>query len=93
MKRIAFAGMFICAAMLASPVFASDQHDLCTIKLQELRDKVTSLPATSESATINVKQLKASAEAAQAANDDKKCITEATQGLALVDKLAKEPNP
>ena len=93
MKRTAFAGMFICAAMLASPVFASQQHDLCTIKLQELKDKVTSLPATSADATAEIKRLQASAEASRAGNDDEKCITEATQGLTRVDKLAKEPNP
>jgi len=84
--------MIICATMLASPVFAAD-HDLCTIKLQELRDKITTLPATSENTTMEVKRMQASAEAANAANDDKKCITEATQALARVDRLAKEPNP
>jgi len=92
MKRTVFAGMFICTAMLANPVFAAD-HDLCTIKLQELRDKVTTLPATSENTTMEVKRMQASAEAANAANDDKKCITEATQALTRVDRLAKEPNP
>jgi outer membrane murein-binding lipoprotein Lpp len=93
MKRTVFAGMFICAAMLASPVFAAGEHDLCTLKLQELRDKVTTLPATSENTTMEVKRMQASAEAANAANDDKKCITEATQALTRVDKLAKEPSP
>jgi nucleoside 2-deoxyribosyltransferase len=78
--------------MLASPVFATD-HDLCTIKLQELRNKVSSLPATSENTAMEVKRLQASAEAANAANDDRKCITEATQALARVDNLAKEPSP
>jgi hypothetical protein len=92
MKRTVFAGMFICATMLASPVFAAD-HDLCTIKLQELRDKVVTLPATSENTATEVRRMQASAEAANAANDDKKCITEATQALTRVDKLAKEPNP
>jgi len=93
MKRTVFAGMFICAAMLASPVFAAGDHDLCTIKLQELRDKVTTLPATSENTTMEVKRMQSEAEAANAANDDKKCITSATQAITRVDKLAKEPNP
>ncbi|NUT75575.1 hypothetical protein HNO86_11010 [Pseudomonas sp. C1C7] len=93
MKRTVFTGMFICAAILASPVHASSDHDLCTIKLQELKDKVTTLPATSENTTMEVKRMQASAEAANAANDDKKCITEATQAITRVDKLAKEPNP
>ncbi|MCW8278302.1 hypothetical protein IMF27_24255 [Pseudomonas sp. PCH199] len=92
MKRTVFAGMFICAAVVASPVFGAD-HDLCTIKLQELRDKVSSLPATSENTTMDIKRMQASAEAARAADDDRKCITEATQALARVDKLNNEPNP
>ena len=93
MKRIAFAGMFICAAMLASPVFASQQHDLCTIKLQELKDKVTSLPATSENTTMEIKRMQGEAESAKAANDDKKCIAAATQALNRLDKLSNQPKP
>lgn len=92
MKRTVFAGMLICAAMLSTSVYAAD-NDLCTIKLQELKDKVTSLPATSENTTMEIKRMQASAEAARAAKDDKKCITEATQALARVDKLNNEPNP
>jgi hypothetical protein len=42
---------------------------------------------------MEIKRMQASAEAARAANDDKKCITEATQALARVDKLNNEPNP
>jgi multidrug resistance efflux pump len=91
MKRTVFAGVFICA-LSASPVFAAD-HDLCTIKLQELKDKVTSLPTTSENTKMEINRLQASAETARADKDDKKCITEATQALARVDKLANEPNP
>lgn len=92
MKRTALAGLFICAAMLASPVFAAD-NNLCTAKLQELRDKVTSLPATSESAVMEIKRLLASAQASQSAGDNDKCVTEATQALARADKLSSEPNP
>ncbi|BCX69660.1 MULTISPECIES: hypothetical protein [Pseudomonas] len=92
MRRTVFAGMFICAVMLASPVFAAD-HDLCTIKLQELKNKVSSLPATSENTAMEIRRMQASAESARAADDDRKCITEATQALARVDQLTNEPNP
>jgi hypothetical protein len=92
MKRTAFAGMFICAAMLTSPVSAAD-NDLCTVKLQELKDKVTSLPATSENTSMEIKRLLASAEASKNAGDEKKCVTEATQALSRADKLNNEPNP
>ncbi|MBX9406033.1 hypothetical protein K5E40_10125 [Pseudomonas baetica] len=90
MKRTAFAGLFISAALLASPVFAAD-NDLCTSKLQELKDKVTSLPATSENTTMDIKRMQGDAEMAQKAGDDKKCIASATQALQRVDNLANEP--
>lgn len=92
MNRTVLTGMFIAITTLASPVFASD-HDLCTLKLQELRDKVTTLPATSESNATQVRQMLADADAANAANDDKKCITLATQAITRVDNMSKEPNP
>ena len=85
MKRTALAGLFISAALLASSVFAAD-NNLCKSKLQELRSKVNSLPATSGNTAMEVKRLMSSAEASQAAGDDKKCVTEATQALALADK-------
>ncbi|TNF80394.1 hypothetical protein FGE05_21780 [Pseudomonas sp. ICMP22404] len=90
MKHTAFAGLFISAALLASPVFAAD-NDLCTTKLQELQDKVTTLPATSESTAVDIKQQLANAKTAQTAGDEKKCVTEATQALSDVDKLRNEP--
>jgi len=92
MKRTALAGLFISVAMLASPVFAAD-NDLCTVKLQELKDKVTSIPATSENTTMEIKRMQGEAEAAKASGDEKKCITAATQALSRVDKLNSEPNP
>ncbi|WP_309675962.1 hypothetical protein [Pseudomonas sp.] len=92
MKRTALAGLFISAAMLASPVFAAD-NDLCTSKLQELKNKVTSLPATSANTTMEIKRLLSSAEASKASGDDKKCVTEATQALALANNQSNQANP
>ena len=92
MKRTTLAGLFICAAMLASPAFAAD-NNLCTSKLQELKGKVNALPATSANTTMEIKRLMSSAEASQASGDDKKCVIEATQGLALAEKQSNEPNP
>ncbi|VVP00702.1 hypothetical protein PS838_02805 [Pseudomonas fluorescens] len=92
MKRTALAGLFISAAMLASPVFAAD-NDLCTSKLQELKNKVTSLPASSNSTTMEIKRLMSSAEASQAAGDDTKCVTEATQASSLADQVRNQPTP
>ncbi|QZP35206.1 hypothetical protein [Pseudomonas sp. DR48] len=86
MKRTALAGLLISAAMLASPVFAAD-NSLCTSKVQELENKVSSLPPTSTNTTMEVKRLLASAKASQASKDDKKCVTEATQGLSLANQV------
>ncbi|WP_030128103.1 hypothetical protein [Pseudomonas sp. QTF5] len=88
MKSTALAGLFISAALLASPVLAAD-NNLCTSKLQEFKNKVTSLPATSTNTAMEIKRLLSSAEASQASGDDKKCVTEATQGLSL----ANQANP
>ena len=92
MKRTTLAGLFIAAAMLASPVFAAD-NNLCTSKLQELKGKVNALPANSANTTVEIKRLMSSAEASQASGDDNKCVTEATQALALVDKQSTQPSP
>ena len=92
MKRTALAGLFISAAMLASPVFAAD-NDLCTSKLQELKNKVTSLPASSNNTTMEIKRLMSSAEASKAAGDDTKCVTEATKASSLADQVRNQPTP
>jgi hypothetical protein len=92
MKRTALAGLFISAAMLASPVFAAD-NNLCTSKLQELKGKVNALPATSGNTTMEIQRLMSSAEVSQASGDNKKCVIDATQALALADKQSNEPNP
>ena len=92
MKRTALAGLLISAAMLTSPVFAAD-NNLCRSKLQELKGKVNALPTTSGNTAMEIKRLMSSAEASQASGDDRKCVTEATQALALADKQSNEPNP
>lgn len=92
MRRTALAGLFMSAAMLASPVFAAD-NDLCTSKLQELKNKVSSLPASSANTAMEIKRLMSSAEASKASGDDKKCVTEATQASSLADQLRNQPTP
>ncbi|WP_415773188.1 hypothetical protein [Pseudomonas sp. LB3P38] len=92
MKRTALAGLFISAAMLASPVFAAD-NDLCTSKLQELESKVNSLPASANNTTMEIKRLMSSAKASKASGDDKKCVTEATQAMSLADQQRNQTTP
>jgi nucleoside 2-deoxyribosyltransferase len=92
MRRTTLAGLFISAAMLASPVFAADNNQ-CTSKLQELQNKVNAQPATAANTAVEIKRLMSSAEASKAAGDNNKCVTEATQALALANQQSHEPNP
>jgi hypothetical protein len=73
MKHSAIAGMFIAAAMLASPVFAADK-DLCTDNLQTIDDFVNSAPSIPEGTLDSVKAAQTKAKAAQAAGNDKDCV-------------------
>ena len=79
MKHTAIAGMFITAALLASPVFAADK-DLCESNIKLIQQALDSDPAVSESAVDNVKASLDKAKAAQAAGDAKECIG-ITQGV------------
>lgn len=83
MKRSAIAGLFITAAMLASPVFAADK-DLCASNIQSIEDALATAPATSETAVDNVKAALEKAKKAQAAGDDKKCIDETSSTLQKI---------
>jgi hypothetical protein len=73
MKHSAIAGLFITAALLASPVFAADK-DLCTDNIQTIKDFVDSAPSIPEGSLDNVKAALEKAKAAQAAGNDKDCV-------------------
>ncbi|MGE8066993.1 hypothetical protein [Pseudomonas sp. NPDC089569] len=73
MKHTAIAGLFVAAAMLASPVFAADS-DLCTSNIQTINDFVNSDPAISKGTLNNVKAALKKAKTAQASGDFKQCI-------------------
>ena len=93
MKRSAFAGLFICAAMLASPVFAATdvpkKNDLCSIQLQEIREKLATSGQTSENTNDNLKATYDKALAAQASGNDKECISITTQELQRLQNINK----
>ncbi|BFT61174.1 hypothetical protein [Pseudomonas moorei] len=73
MKHSAIAGLFITAALLASPVFAADK-DLCVANIQQISDFVDSAPSIPEGSLNNVKDALEKAKAAQAAGNDKDCV-------------------
>ena len=86
MKRTALTGLFLSAALLASPVFAAD--DLCAANLQTLKDAHTS---TSINLSGEVKEMigktESDAKAAQAKGDDKTCIELTTQAITRLKSI------
>lgn len=87
MKRTAITGLFMSAALLASPVFAAD--DLCSANLQKIDDQLTTMTATSESMVKSVKEQADDARAAQKAGNDKDCIALTTKALKDLDDTTK----
>jgi len=92
MKRSALAGLFITAAMLASPVFAAAQEDLCQINLQKIRDAKVSTEAMSEqlSNDIDASVQQATAEKAKGTEEGiKNCISLTTQTIQKIQNNTK----
>ncbi|WP_397449914.1 hypothetical protein [Pseudomonas sp. NA-150] len=83
MKRTALTGLFLTAALLASPVFAAD--DLCTSNLQTIKDEIAGGDQADET-TMELKETQKAAMAAHAKGDDKKCIELTSKALQDVDK-------
>ncbi|CAI8832904.1 MULTISPECIES: hypothetical protein [unclassified Pseudomonas] len=83
MKHSAIAGLFITAALLASPVFAADE-DLCDGNIQKLQDAIATAPATSENAMDNAKAALKKAQEAKAAGNTKDCIDITTGTLTKI---------
>ena len=83
MKRSALAGLFVTAAMLASPVFASGDTDLCKINLDKVNNGQGQLATDTSGRKGEIDTAVSQAKAAHAAGDDKKCIE--ITGKALQD--------
>ena len=96
MKRSALAGLFVCAAMLASPVFAaettSNTGKLCSDNLQRIKDYLSSIPTTSENTTDNLKKAYETAQDAQAKGDNQTCVDVTTAEIAKIQKLTTGGN-
>ncbi|MNJ14237.1 hypothetical protein D3C77_84540 [compost metagenome] len=92
MKRTAISGLFIAAALLASPVFAAE--DLCTLNLQKINDATATAGAgaSAESTDQEVMGQVKDAKAAQAAGNTKDCIAITTKALDTLEKADKSSN-
>lgn len=85
MKRTAFAGLFITAALLASPVFAAD--DLCDANLQTIKDARTS---ASTNLSTDTKAELAKTENKAIAEKDKHTDAGTKECIALTTKAISE---
>ena len=94
MKHSALAGVFIAAAMLASPVFAAGKTDqLCQINLDKINNGKALLATDTTGKSGEIDTAVSQAKAAQAAGDDKRCIeitSKARQDLQNSDKGANQ---
>lgn len=93
MKRSALAGLFVTAALLASPVFAAgNDKDLCQINLDKINNGKALLTTDTSGKSGEIDTAVSQAKAAHAAGDDKKCIeitAKAVQDLQDLDKGGK----
>jgi len=90
MKRTAITGLFITAALLASPVFAAE--DLCTANLQKISDSMATAGATSEGLDDSIAKQVDEAKKAQAAGNDKDCIAITSKVIERLEKTDKGGN-
>lgn len=87
MKRTAISGLFLSAALLASPVFAAD--DLCATNLQKIDNMMAMAGATSEGLDKTIKTDVDDAKKAQAAGNDKDCIAITSKIIERLEKVDK----
>ena len=90
MKHSALAGMFITAALLASPVFAAE--DLCATNIQKLQETVDSKMAVGDNSLENIQAALDKAKAAKAAGNEKDCIAISTGMLEKIELRAPDKN-
>jgi len=90
MKRTALAGLLIAAAMLTSPVFASES--LCDINLQKIKDTVVSTEVMSEDLKSDINELVAEAQTEKAKGTEegeKNCTSLTSQALQKLQNNTK----
>ncbi|MGX1172933.1 hypothetical protein [Pseudomonas sp. R151218B TE3479] len=89
MKRTALAGLFISAAMLASPVFAAD---LCETNLSKIRNDIVSTQQLSEDLKVDLNTTVTQAEEAHKRGTEEgkeECISLTTQALQKLQNNTK----
>jgi len=83
MKRTALSGLFLSAALLASPVFAAD--DLCDANIQTIKDaQVSSGTNLSPENKAMLEKTEKDAMAAKAKGDEKTCTELTTKAITAM---------
>ena len=94
MKRSVLAGVFVTAAMLASPVFAAgNEADLCQSNLDKINNSKALLATDSTGKSGEIDTAVSQAKAAHTAGDEKKCIEITSKALQDLQNLDKGGNP
>ncbi|MFO2465556.1 hypothetical protein OOJ96_18165 [Pseudomonas sp. 15FMM2] len=94
MKRSVLAGVFVTAAILASPVFAAgSDKDLCQINLDKINNGKALLATGSSGISGEIDTAVSQAKAAHAAGDEKKCIEITSKALQQLQNTDKGGNP
>jgi hypothetical protein len=84
MKRTALTGLFLTAALLASPVFAAE--DLCGANLATIKNQLASPGNMGEDQKTQLMETQKAAMAAHGSGNDKKCIELTTKALSDANK-------
>lgn len=87
MQRVVLSGLFLTAALLAAPAFASNESNQCRMNLQNVRDAQVSHPATNDQVKGDIETTVHRAEAALARNNDdgaRECISLTTQAMQKI---------
>ena len=92
MKRSALAGLFMTAAMLASPAFAAGDKDLCQINLDKINNGQALLATDTSGKRGEIDTAVSQAKAAHAAGDDKRCIEITSKALQYLQNSDKGGN-
>ena len=93
MTRSTLAGLFMTAAMLASPAFAAGESDLCKINLDKINNGQALLATDTSGKKGEIDTAASQAKAAHAAGEDKRCIeitSKALQDLQNSDKSGNQ---
>jgi pimeloyl-CoA synthetase len=90
MKRSVLAGLFITVTVLASPVFAGSQEDLCQINLQTLKNSQATLqnPELKTETEATMQEAKA-AQARKTEAGTKDCIALTTKAIQQIENSTK----